>query len=261
MTIPPAPAFKNRLKKGDLLTGILLSLPSPEIAETCASAGFDWLFLDMEHGLLGFPDVQRMVQAVSGRSACLVRVAVNDPAWIAKALDTGADGLIFPHLNQAAEARAAVKAARYAPQGSRSIGLGRAQGYGARVAQALNEANDKIVLVAQAEHIEAAENISDILSVEGLDAVFVGPFDLSASLGVPGRTDAPLVRGAIARIREACAGRALPSGIFSPDAAAARAAAAEGFTLLCVSTDTLLLDHAAWNLLREVRAEARSADR
>ncbi len=260
MTIPPAPAFKNRLKKGDLLTGILLSLPSPEIAETCASAGFDWLFLDMEHGLLGFPDVQRMVQAVSGRSACLVRVAVNDPAWIAKALDTGADGLIFPHLNQAAEARAAVKAARYAPQGSRSIGLGRAQGYGARVAQALNEANDKIVLVAQAEHIEAAENISDILSVEGLDAVFVGPFDLSASLGVPGRTDAPSSAGRLpGSARPAPAETS--SGIFSPDAAAARAAAAEGFTLLCVSTDTLLLDHAAWNLLREVRAEARSADR
>ncbi|MHB8054324.1 MAG: HpcH/HpaI aldolase family protein [Candidatus Aminicenantales bacterium] len=253
MTKHDARDFKERLKSADKLTGILLSLPSPEIAEICASAGFDWLFLDMEHGLLDFQSVQRMIQAVAGKSACIVRVPANEPIWIAKALDTGADGLIFPHINRAEEARTAVAAARYSPEGSRSIGLARAQGYGARVAEALKRANKEIVLIAQAEHIDAAGNIEGILSVDGVDAVFIGPFDLSASLGLPGRTGDPRVREAIGRIGKACAARGIPSGIFGGDAQAARNAAGEGFSLICVSTDTLLLGGAARNLLAEVR--------
>jgi len=248
-----ARTFKKRLKNGDRLIGILLSLPSPENAEICAESGFDWLFLDMEHGLLDYRAVQRMVQAAAGRCACIVRVPTNEPIWIAKALDTGADGLIFPHINNAAEAGAAAACARYAPQGTRSIGLARAQGYGLRVAEALERANKEAVLIAQAEHIDAARNIDGILSVDGIDAVFVGPFDLSASLGIPGKTGDPRVREAINRIREACGARRIPSGIFGPNAAAARGAASEGFSLLCVSSDSLLLGGAARALLAEIR--------
>lgn len=255
MTSTDARTFKSRLQRRDRMAGTLLSLPSPEIAEICAEAGFDWLFLDMEHGLLDFAAVQRMIQAVAGRCACIVRVPANEPIWIAKALDAGANGLIFPHINNAAEARAAVAAARYSPEGNRSIGLARAQGYGVRVAEALARANGEIVLVAQAEHIEAARVIEDILAVEGLDAVFIGPFDLSASLGVPGRTGDPRVREAVGRIREACAARGIPAGLFAPNASAARSAAAEGFALLAVSTETLLLSGAAGALLEEIRNE------
>lgn len=248
-----ARTFKARLKSRERLIGILLSLPSPENAEISAGAGFDWLFLDMEHGLLDYPAVQRMIQAVAGRCACIVRVPSNEPIWIAKALDTGADGLIFPHINNAEEARAAVAAARYSPEGTRSIGLARAQGYGARVPEALKQANGEIVLIAQTEHIDAARNIDAILAIDGLDAVFVGPFDLSASLGIPGQTGDPRVREAIGRIREAGAARGIPAGIFGPNAAAVRNAAAEGFTVLCAATDTLLLDGAARTLLDAVK--------
>jgi len=247
-----AQIFKDRLRKRDRLTGILLSLPSPEIAEICAEAGFDWLFIDMEHGLLDSAAVQRMIQAVAGRSACVVRVPANEPNAIAKALDFGADGLIFPHISRAEEARAAVSAARYSPEGIRSIGLARAQGYGMRVADCLSRANKEIILIAQAEHIEAAENIDEIIAVDGLDAVFIGPFDLSASLGIPGQTADPRVQKAIARIRTACAGHGLPSGIFCRDAAAARALAAEGFTLICAGADGLLLGTAARRMLDEI---------
>lgn len=248
-----AGTFKERLKSRDRLTGILLSLPSPEIAEISAQAGFDWLFIDMEHGLLDFEAVQRMIQAVAGRAACVVRVPANEPIWITKALDAGANGLIFPHLNNAGETRAAVSAARYAPEGTRSIGLARAQGYGARAADGLERANAESVLIAQAEHIDAANNIDDILSVEGVDAVFVGPFDLSASLGIPGQTGDPRVQKAIGRIREACAARDIPSGIFAPSAPAALQAAADGFRLICAGADGLLYGNAARHLLAEIR--------
>jgi len=128
-------------------------------------------------------------------------------------------------------------------------------GYGARMADCLNRSNESVVLVAQAEHIDAVGHIAEILSVPGIDAVFVGPFDLSASLGIPGQTGDPRVREAIGRIREACAARNVPSGIFCAGAEAARDAVASGFTLNCVSTDTLLLGGAARNLLDEVRKE------
>jgi 2-dehydro-3-deoxyglucarate aldolase len=249
-----AARFKDRLKKRERLIGILLSLPSPEIAEIAAEAGFDWLFIDMEHGLLDYADTQRMIQAVSGRSACIVRVPTNEPIWITKALDLGADGLIFPHISRAEEARAAVRAARYPPAGTRSVGIARAQGYGASVAECLAQANTEIVLIAQAEHIDAARNIDEILSVDGVDAVFIGPFDLSASLGIPGQTADPNVQEAIARIRDACAARNIPAGIFARNAEGVRRAAEQGFSLLGASTDTLLLGGAARRLLADINA-------
>jgi 2-dehydro-3-deoxyglucarate aldolase/4-hydroxy-2-oxoheptanedioate aldolase len=253
MSDSAAARFKDRLKKRERLIGILLSLPSPEIAEIAAEAGFDWLFIDMEHGLLDYTDTQRMIQAVSGRSACIVRVPANEPIWITKVLDLGADGLIFPHISRAEEARAAVQAARYPPVGTRSVGIARAQGYGTRVAECLARANEEIVLIAQAEHIDAARNIDEILSVDGVDAVFIGPFDLSASLGIPGQTTDPKVQEAIARIGDACTARNVPSGIFARDAEGVRRAAEQGFSLLGASTDTLLFDGAARRLLDDIK--------
>jgi 2-keto-3-deoxy-L-rhamnonate aldolase RhmA len=229
------------------LFGTLLTLPVPEIAEICVEAGIDWLFIDMEHGLLDATGVQRIIQAVAGRRPCVVRVAMNEASTIAKALDTGADGLIFPHINTAGEARAAVCAAQYPPEGARSIGIARAQGYGARLAESIENANREIALIAQAEHIDAARNIDSILAVPGIDAVFIGPNDLSASLGLPGRTAEPAVLEAIGNIRRAAAKARKPSGIFVRDAASARRAAEEGQTLICVASDTLLLG----NILRE----------
>jgi 2-keto-3-deoxy-L-rhamnonate aldolase RhmA len=162
--------------------------------------------------------------------------------------------LIFPHISRAEEARAAVRAARYPPAGTRSVGIARAQGYGASVAECLAQANTEIVLIAQAEHIDAARNIDEILSVDGVDAVFIGPFDLSASLGIPGQTADPNVQEAIARIRDACAARNIPAGIFARNAEGVRRAAEQGFSLLGASTDTLLLGGAARRLLADINA-------
>lgn len=240
-----AKPFKMSLKEDAPRAGLLLSLPSPEIVEVCVQTGFDWLFIDMEHGLLDIVAVQRMVQAAAGRVACIVRVPANEPVWISKALDTGADGLIFPHINTAEEASACVRAALYPPLGSRSIGIARGQGYGVRVRETVETANAGITLIAQAEHIDAARNIESILEVPGIDAVFIGPFDLSASLGIPGRTDDVRVQDAIGTILSAARIKRVPAGIFAAGIDPAKAAVARGFSFVCAGTDTSLLAGAA----------------
>jgi 2-dehydro-3-deoxyglucarate aldolase/4-hydroxy-2-oxoheptanedioate aldolase len=245
--------FKDRVRRREPLVGTLLTLPSPEIAEICAGAGFDWLFIDMEHGLLDFEAAQRMIQA-AGTCPCIVRVPMNEPIWIAKALDTGAAGVIFPHISTAGDAHRAVRAGRYPPQGARSLGVARAQGFGTRVQHSVDSDNDAVVLVPQAEHIDAARNIGDILSTPGVDAVFIGPFDLSASMGKPGQIGDGEVQAAIGRIHEACAAAAIASGIFVVDAASAQKAVSEGYSLVCVATETLLLTRVAAEVVRESKS-------
>jgi 2-keto-3-deoxy-L-rhamnonate aldolase RhmA len=242
--------FKLQLGSCEPLIGTMLTLPSPEVAEVCATAGFDWLFIDMEHGLVEFADVEGMIQA-AGPCPCIVRVPMNDTTWISKALDTGAAGVIVPHVNTAAEARRLARAGRYPPEGDRSIGVARAQGFGARVQDSVDSDNDNVVLVPQAEHIEAARHIDEIVATPGVDAVFIGPFDLSASLGKPGRIGDAEVQAAIATIRDGCAAARVACGLFVVDTESARRAISEGYSLVCVSSETLLLTRAASEIVRE----------
>ena len=255
------PTFRDRLARREPLLGTLLTLPSPEIAELLAGAGFDWLFADMEHGLLDFEIVQRMVQAAGSACPCLVRVAHNDPILIGKALDTGAAGIIVPHVGTPEEARAAVRAAKYPPLGARSIGVGRAQGYGRRLQEAIAGDNDATVVVVQVEHADAVPQMEEIVEVRGVNAVFIGPFDLSASFGKPGEFDAPDVRQAIEAIVSACAARSLPCGLFAGSGDAARLAFAGGHSLACAATDTLLIGEAAGRLRAAAGAPGGSGTR
>jgi 2-dehydro-3-deoxyglucarate aldolase/4-hydroxy-2-oxoheptanedioate aldolase len=244
--------FERRLRKREPLLGTVLSLPSPEIAELCAGAGFDWLFIDMEHGLIEFADAQRMIQA-AGPCPCIVRVPMNEAIWVGKALDTGAAGVIAPHVSTAAEAKRLVRAGKYPPAGARSIGVARAQGFGARVQDSVDGDNDAVLLVPQAEHIEAARNIGEIVATPGVDAVFIGPFDLSGSLAKPGRIGDAEVQAAMATIRDGCAAARIACGVFVVDAESARRAIGEGYSLVCVSSEVLLLRRAAGDVLREAR--------
>jgi 2-dehydro-3-deoxyglucarate aldolase/4-hydroxy-2-oxoheptanedioate aldolase len=240
--------FVARLARREPLLGTLLTLPAPELAEVAAAAGFDWLFVDMEHGLIDFAAVQRVAQAVGHLCPCIVRVPNSEPILIAKALDTGAAGIIVPHVNTAEEARAIVRAAHYPPGGARSLGVARAQGYGGRLADAIAHDNDRTIVVAQVEHIDAVAHIDEIVAVPGVSAVFIGPFDLSASLGKPGEIGAPEVQQAIGTVVSACAARQLPCGIFVVSGDAANNAFAAGHSLVCAMTDTLLFAGAAARL-------------
>jgi 2-dehydro-3-deoxyglucarate aldolase/4-hydroxy-2-oxoheptanedioate aldolase len=245
-------SFKAKLAGGARLVGTILTLPAPELADIAAGAGFDWLFLDMEHGLLDIAAAQRMAQA-AGACPCLIRVPANETVWIKKAMDIGAAGLIFPNIKSAEEAARAVREAKYPPEGVRSVGIGRAQGYGARFAEYVEKANADTTLVSQVEHIDGVRNIEAILGTPGVDAVFVGPFDLSASMGKPGCIGDADVQEAIGIVRKACAARGIPAGIFAPDETAAGSALEQGFSLVCVGMDVTLYGGAARQILEALK--------
>ncbi len=247
--------FRARLKRGDKLFGTMVTLANAASAEVLASLGFDWLFIDGEHGPLETRELTQILQAVGDRSACIVRVPEAAEVPIKKALDLGAHGIIVPQVNTAKQAASIVRWARYAPDGARGVGLARAHGYGVRFREYLSTANRDIAVIVQAEHAHAVENIDAIVRVPGVDAVLLGPYDLSASLGKMGQVDDPQVVDAIARVTEACRAVAMPLGFFGVTAAAVRPYMTRGYTLIVAGVDTLYLANGARALLEELREE------
>ncbi len=245
--------FRARLLAGDRLIGTLVSLPSPEIAELLAEVGFDWLFIDAEHGPFESERALRLVQAIGGRCAAVVRVPAAEEVWIKKALDIGATGVIVPQVNSAEQAARVVRHCKYPPLGTRGVGIARAHRYGLGFSDYLAGANETVALIVQAEHFEAVREIEAIVRVPGIDAVLIGPYDLSASLGKPGQITDPEVRGAIGAIRQACLTAGVRLGIVGLSAAALRPYLDEGFTLITVGVDTVFLGQAARAALAELR--------
>ncbi|MGO9920785.1 MAG: HpcH/HpaI aldolase family protein [Isosphaeraceae bacterium] len=245
--------FRKRLRAGETLLGSMVTLPSAAIAEIVADAGFDWLFIDGEHGPLETGDILAILQAVGNRVACMVRVPGSEEAPIKKILDQGAEGIIVPQVNTVEQAASVVRYARYAPSGSRGVGLGRAHGYGIRFKEYLETANERVAVIVQAEHARAVENIESIVKVEGIDAIFLGPYDLAASMGKMGQIDDPIVTDAIAHVTKTCQAAGLPLGYFGFSAASLRPFMERGYTLIAAGADTLFLAGAARRLLEELR--------
>ena len=245
--------FRARLKSGETLLGTMVTLPSPPAAEVLASLGFDWLFIDAEHGPLETSELLGILTAVNRRAACVVRVPSCDAVQIAKALDLGADGIIVPQVNTPQQAADAVRFARYPPEGTRGVGLARAHGYGSKFKEYVESANREIAVIVQAEHAMAVDNIDAIARVPGVDAILLGPYDLSASLGKMGQVDDPVVVTAIRRVTDACRGIGMPLGYFGVSAAAVRPYVERGYTLIVAGVDTTLLAGAARALLAELR--------
>jgi len=246
-------SFRQRLKQGDLLIGTFITLPSSEIAEIFAETGYDWLFVDMEHTTLDVKDVQCILQAVGKKCSCIVRVPSNDETWLKKVLDAGADGVIIPHVNTADEVRQIVRTCLYPPDGSRSVGLSRAQKYGLQFEDYVKNANQTVAIIPQVEHIDGVQNIEEIVKVPGISAVFIGPYDLSGSLGKLGEVKDSQVQKSIASIKDACREAGLPVGIFSMDAEAVSSYIEQGFTLITVGMDILFIGDSSKETLRKLR--------
>jgi 4-hydroxy-2-oxoheptanedioate aldolase len=234
--------FKQAIREGRPQIGLWASLCSNVASEVIASAGFDWILIDTEHAPNELPMVFSQLQAlVGGTAAPVVRPAWNDLVLVKRLLDVGAQNLLIPYVQTAEEARAAVAATRYPPQGIRGVAVThRANRFG-RVKDYFKRANEEICVLVQIETRLALQNIEAIAAVEGVDGLFIGPSDLAAALGRLGETNHPEVRAAIEdalkRIRKA--GKA--PGILAPVEADARHWLSHGCVVLAVGSDIGLL--------------------
>jgi 4-hydroxy-2-oxoheptanedioate aldolase len=231
---------ENRLRRiwseGRTATGLLVVIPSAYSAEVLAHQGWDFLFVDMQHGAIDERAATDMLTAISTTDTTpLVRVRGLDPGMVGKMLDVGAYGIICPMIDTAEEARRFVAACRYPPHGNRSWGPFRARLYG----DYLEHANETVLTIAMIETREALENLEEIVAVPGLDAVYVGPSDLSFALGLTPKFDQeeePFLE-VVERIAEAAGRHGVVAGIHNGTAAYTRRMIELGFRLCSISTD------------------------
>lgn len=228
--------------------GSWLQTGSPAAAEILAGAGFAWLGLDCEHTSADLGTVETMARALHGRdTALLVRVSRPDTLEIRKCLDVGASGVIVPLVEHADQARLAVAAAKYPPQGERGFCFGRMNEWGQRFDDYVRTANERTVVIAMIESRQGVENIHEILRVPGINGVFIGPYDLSGSYGVPGQVQHELVTQACGKVVAACraAGKAAGQHLVRSDPVQVEASLANGFTFICLDADIIFLSQAA----------------
>ena len=247
--------IKQLWREGTCVTLGWLSVPNGFTAEVMARQGFDALCVDMQHGLTDFGDLWPMLQAISQTDTMpVVRVPWNDPAIIMRALDAGAYGIIVPLINTAEEAAAAVAACRYPPVGMRSSGPLRAALYGGTNYQA--EANGEIVVLGMIETKEGLANLDGICATPGLDAVYIGPADLSYALGMPPRGDNPDPKHmeTCDKIRDTAHRHGIKACMHCASAAFAAGAIKRGFDLIMLTSDVACLTAGARRQLDDLKA-------
>ena len=247
--------LRQRWASGEAAIGGWLGIPSTASAEMVARCDFDYVCVDIQHGLIDYSDAWPMLQAINiGSATPLVRVPWNEPGIIGRSLDAGARGIVIPMVNTRAEAEAAVQACRYAPDGSRSYA-------GTRVVRQegsdyFANANADVAVIPMVETVEAVSNLDDILSVPGVDAVYVGPSDLSVSLGLnPGNNDGePAFDAAVAKILDGCARHSVIAGCHTVSELCQRRTA-QGFRMITITSDTVALTRALDDELRRARGQ------
>lgn len=231
-------------RPGPKIGNFIVEFATPGIGHILKAAGLDFAFLDMEHSGFSFETVKSAVRYFeAAQLPLIVRVPAQEPDMLARACDMGAEGLIAPMISTAAQAKAMVDAVKYFPQGRRGVGLQMAHDNyrAAPVAEALSAANDRTTVICLIETAEGAENVEAIAAVDGVDGLWVGHFDLSVSLGIPGEFAHPKFTAAIDRIVAAAKHRAKFLGRLVPDVASGIAFHAQGFDLICYSGDVWVL--------------------
>jgi 4-hydroxy-2-oxoheptanedioate aldolase len=248
-------ALKKKIADGVRCIGGWATIPSAFSTEIYAAQGWDYVTLDMQHGALDLNDVVPMLQAIGagGDATPMVRVPWNDPASIMRVLDAGAYGIVCPMINTKAEAEALVRAGRYPPLGERSFGPFRASQYGGP--DYWQHANDEVMLLAMIETRQAVSNLPEILSVKGLDGVYIGPSDLSLSMGKTPSLDPgdETVLEAMGIILEETRKRGLVAGVHTDGPKTAHKRFGEGFQFCTLLNDVRLLATAAASVVREAR--------
>jgi 4-hydroxy-2-oxoheptanedioate aldolase len=246
---------KAKLKAGETVFGCFMRYPDPGLAEVMGYYGWDFLGFDAEHGSLEAGTCENMVRSAELRSVTpMVRVTTNQPHVILRLLDTGAQGLHVPWVNSAAEAEAAVQAVKYHPRGKRGLASVRAADYAqtAPFSEYVKQANQETLVVIQIETAQAVEELPAIAAVNDVDVLFIGPSDLSHSLGVPGETNHPDVKAAMDRIVDVAKQARVPFGIMVGNAAQAKEWKARGARYIACTFESILRP-AATEYLRAAR--------
>jgi 4-hydroxy-2-oxoheptanedioate aldolase len=252
------PDMRGRVRAGEFLIGTWLTLLDPSAAELLAGSGYDFLVVDMEHGVADAAHLLSLcIAARAGGAAVLARIGANDPVRIMHALDVGAAGVIVPQIRSVADAERAVAWSRYPPAGLRGAAGRRPSDYGRHAKEYFASANATVLCCIQIETREALEALDGILAVPGVDALLIGPNDLAAALGHLGETGHADVEAAIADIRQQALAAGMPIGIVSasPDPGGAIARKEQGFSFVTVGGDVAFLAASADAALVAIRGE------
>ncbi len=237
-------SLKSKLVNRQQIYGGWTSIGHPSITEILCKSGIDFLGIDLEHSTISQEQSQRIIAACNAAGVvCLPRIASHNKEMSRRILDSGADGLIVPMVNNADDVRAMIEWAKYPPVGKRGFGVSRAQGYGFDFASYTSTWNESSILIAQIESIDAVNGIEEILKIKELDGVMVGPYDISGSLNIPGQIEHPKVIEAGAKVVEACRkfGKACGNQIVEPNLANMKEAKERGFTFTILSSDVFIL--------------------
>ncbi|MCA9398660.1 MAG: 2,4-dihydroxyhept-2-ene-1,7-dioic acid aldolase [Candidatus Omnitrophica bacterium] len=252
-------SLKEKLNKRQVTIGSWITIGNEIIAEIMAKMNFDWLLIDMEHSAMDLTVAQNLVRVIEQNGTSpLIRVGENNANLIKRAMDTGAHGVMVPMVNSAEEARRAVAAVKYPPKGTRGVGLARAQGYGTGFEHYKNWVNKESVVVIQIEHIDAVENFEEIMAVEGIDAFVIGPYDLSGSVGYPGKFNHPKVKNSLKSVLQISEKKKYNAGIhvIPPDYKEVNKQVKSGFKFVALSLDTLLLAKFTEDSLKKIKRSA-----
>ena len=247
---------KQKLCDNKLTIGSWITIGHPGVVEIMSNAGFEWLTIDLEHTSIDLTMAQVLISTIQARGMkALVRVSKNEEVAIKRVLDMGADGVVVPMVNNKEDAQKAVEYVKYPPVGKRGVGLYRAQNYGLGFEDYKKWVNDEVIIIAQIEHIDAVENISSIINVDGIDGTIIGPYDLSGSMGCPGDYDRKDVQGAIKKVKNACKKDNIPYGfhVIESDPSRLQTKIEEGCTFLAYSTDFFFLGDKARDGMNKIK--------
>lgn len=235
--------------------GSWITLNHPSIAEIMADAGFDWLCVDMEHSVTDYTEAQQLIATIQSKGIkAFVRVGENNTRIIKRVLDAGADGIIVPMVNTKEEALKAINAVKYPPKGKRGVGLARAQKYGFGFEAYKDNYADDIKLIVQIEHVDAVNNLEEILSLEEIDGTFIGPYDLSGSMGKPGKFDDEDVKEVLRRYEIIAKqyDKLIGFHVIQPDYNLVLDKIDKGYNFIAFSLDTLFLGTIARNQMNQL---------
>ena len=239
--------IRASLRSGTSVVGSWMQLTDSNVAEIMGRSGYQWVAIDMEHGpvsLSQLPDLFRALEL--GGTLPLARVASPLPINCRQALDQGAAGVVIPMISSAAQLQAIINECHWPPRGRRGVGFQRANVFGKFFDAYVQEAQESLI-IAQIEHIDAVNNLESIVAVEGLDAIMVGPYDLSASLGITGEFENKKYLETLSKILSICAKHKMPCGIHvvQPDPKMLEQRINEGYTFIAYGVDTVFLNHGA----------------